>query len=195
MTDLRGALIGCGFFAVNQLHGWRDAKGGGLVAICDRDPARLKLVGDQFGIERRYTDAREMLATETARLRRHRHDRREPPSAGRTDAVAQTADDLPEALCADARRRQGHGRRRPRGRCAADGAREFPLAVADPGGQGHHRQRRDRHALFRARLVPVGLRRLCRPALPRQGQALHRRRSRRSCARRRALSVRRRRRR
>ena len=64
MADLRGGLIGCGFFAVNQLHGWRDAKGGGLVAICDRDPARLQLIGDQFGIERRYTDAREMLASE-----------------------------------------------------------------------------------------------------------------------------------
>lgn len=64
MADLRGVLIGCGFFAVNQLHGWRDAKGASIVAICDRDPARLKLVGDQFGIQRRYTDAAEMLSTE-----------------------------------------------------------------------------------------------------------------------------------
>ena len=24
MKELRGALIGCGFFAVNQLNGWRD---------------------------------------------------------------------------------------------------------------------------------------------------------------------------
>jgi predicted dehydrogenase len=64
MTDLRGAIIGCGFFAINQLEGWRDAKGAGLVAICDRDPERLKLVGEQFGIERRYTDAVEMLDKE-----------------------------------------------------------------------------------------------------------------------------------
>lgn len=64
MADLRGAIIGCGFFAVNQLHGWRDAQGAGLVAICDRDPARLQLVGDQFRIERRYTDAVAMLAAE-----------------------------------------------------------------------------------------------------------------------------------
>jgi predicted dehydrogenase len=64
MADLRGGLIGCGFFAVNQIHGWRDAKGADLVAICDRDPARLKLVGDQFGIGRRYTDAAAMLAGE-----------------------------------------------------------------------------------------------------------------------------------
>ena len=65
MAELRGALIGCGFFAVNQMHGWRDAAGATIGAICDRDPARLKMVGDQFGIERRYGDAAEMLAGET----------------------------------------------------------------------------------------------------------------------------------
>ncbi|OJF94400.1 Gfo/Idh/MocA family oxidoreductase [Pararhizobium antarcticum] len=62
MPDLRGALIGCGFFAVNQMHGWNDVQGAGIVAICDRDPERLKLVGDQFGIGRRYTDAGLMFA-------------------------------------------------------------------------------------------------------------------------------------
>jgi len=62
MTNLKGALIGCGFFAVNQMHGWRDAEGAEIVAICDRDPERLKLVGDQFDIERRYGDAAKMLA-------------------------------------------------------------------------------------------------------------------------------------
>ena len=53
MSELKGALIGCGFFAVNQMHAWRDVEGAEIVAICDRDPARLKAVGDQFGIERR----------------------------------------------------------------------------------------------------------------------------------------------
>ncbi|MDQ0390541.1 Gfo/Idh/MocA family protein [Labrys monachus] len=64
MADLRGALIGCGFFAVNQLHAWRDLPGASIVALCDRDPARLALVGDQFGIASRYADAAEMLAGE-----------------------------------------------------------------------------------------------------------------------------------
>jgi predicted dehydrogenase len=64
MTDLRGGLIGCGFFAVNQMHGWRDAEGGQIVAICDRDPERLRIVGDAFGIERRYTDAHKLLQQE-----------------------------------------------------------------------------------------------------------------------------------
>jgi D-apiose dehydrogenase len=57
MSELRGALIGCGFFAVNQMHGWREAKGASIIAICDRNPERLGLVGDQFGIERRYASA------------------------------------------------------------------------------------------------------------------------------------------
>ncbi len=64
MADLKGGLIGCGFFAVNQMHGWRDADGASIVAICDRDPERLRIVGEQFGIEQRYLDAAEMLANE-----------------------------------------------------------------------------------------------------------------------------------
>ena len=64
MAMLRGALIGCGFFAINHLHGWRDAKGVEIVAICDRSAERLRIVGDQFGIAARYQDAAEMLAKE-----------------------------------------------------------------------------------------------------------------------------------
>lgn len=62
MADLNGALIGCGFFAVNQMHAWQDVAGAKIVAICDRDPQRLKIVGDQFGIERRHSDAAQMFA-------------------------------------------------------------------------------------------------------------------------------------
>ncbi|BCG96626.1 Gfo/Idh/MocA family protein [Mesorhizobium sp. 131-2-1] len=65
MAGLRGALIGCGFFAVNQMHGWRDIEGASIVAICDRDAERLRIVGDQFGIARRYSDAAAMFANET----------------------------------------------------------------------------------------------------------------------------------
>ncbi|MER8843768.1 MULTISPECIES: Gfo/Idh/MocA family protein [Mesorhizobium] len=64
MAGLSGALIGCGFFAVNQMHAWRDIEGVSIVAICDRDPERLRLVGDQFGVARRYTDAAAMFAAE-----------------------------------------------------------------------------------------------------------------------------------
>ncbi|PZO78533.1 MAG: oxidoreductase [Mesorhizobium amorphae] len=63
----RGALIGCGFFAVNQLNAWRDlaARGGpGIVTLCDRDPARLAGAAKRFGIPRTYADAAEMLERE-----------------------------------------------------------------------------------------------------------------------------------
>ncbi|MGX9180211.1 Gfo/Idh/MocA family protein [Mesorhizobium sp. BHbdii] len=63
-AELRGALIGCGFFAVNQMHAWRDIAGASIVAICDRDSERLRIVGDQFGITRRYTDAAALFAAE-----------------------------------------------------------------------------------------------------------------------------------
>jgi D-apiose dehydrogenase len=64
MAELRGGLIGCGFFSINHLHGWRDIEGASIVALCDRDPARLALAGDQFGIARRYADAAQMLTDE-----------------------------------------------------------------------------------------------------------------------------------
>ncbi|SEI18149.1 Predicted dehydrogenase [Rhizobium tibeticum] len=62
MTELKGALIGCGFFAINQMHAWNDVEGARITAICDRDPERLKVVGDQFGIDRRYSDAEALFA-------------------------------------------------------------------------------------------------------------------------------------
>jgi len=57
---MRGALIGCGFFAQNQLHGWQGVAE--IVALCDRDPARLAEMAARFGITRTYRDAAEMFA-------------------------------------------------------------------------------------------------------------------------------------
>ncbi len=62
MARFKGALIGCGFFAVNQMHGWRDLADVEIVAICDRDAERLAIVGDQFAVARRYSSAEEMFA-------------------------------------------------------------------------------------------------------------------------------------
>jgi D-apiose dehydrogenase len=64
MKKLRGGLIGCGFFSINHLHAWRDIAGAAIGALCDRDPARLAIAGEQFGIAARYADAEEMLAKE-----------------------------------------------------------------------------------------------------------------------------------
>ncbi len=61
---LRGALIGCGFFAQNHLHAWRDLEGVEIVALCDADAERLDLSGKAFGISHLYSDAATMLAYE-----------------------------------------------------------------------------------------------------------------------------------
>jgi D-apiose dehydrogenase len=64
MKQLRGGLLGCGFFSINHLHAWRGVEGAAIVALCDRDPERLAIAGDQFGIAPRYADAEEMLSKE-----------------------------------------------------------------------------------------------------------------------------------
>lgn len=60
----RGALIGCGFFAQNHLHAWRNIDGADIVALCDADPRRLQATGAAFGITRLYGDAATMLKEE-----------------------------------------------------------------------------------------------------------------------------------
>ncbi len=58
----RGVLIGCGFFARNHMHGWSDAEGAEIVAVCDLDPVRAQAFAAEFGVARSYTDAAAMLA-------------------------------------------------------------------------------------------------------------------------------------
>jgi predicted dehydrogenase len=61
---LKGAVIGCGFFAQNHLHSWADLDDVEIVAVCDVDEAKAKLAAEKFGIARVYTSAEAMLATE-----------------------------------------------------------------------------------------------------------------------------------
>lgn len=56
------AVIGCGFFARNQMHAWQDIDGVELVALCDRDPGRLADAAQAFGVARSYTAAAQMFA-------------------------------------------------------------------------------------------------------------------------------------
>jgi predicted dehydrogenase len=60
----KGGLIGCGFFAQNHLHAWRDIDGADIVAICDRDSEKLSSTASAFGIRRTYDDAEAMLKAE-----------------------------------------------------------------------------------------------------------------------------------
>lgn len=67
MTDrIATAVIGCGFFAQNHLHSWKDLSSAGadLVAVCDRDPAKAKAAAEAFRAPHWYTDAEEMFRLE-----------------------------------------------------------------------------------------------------------------------------------
>jgi len=61
---LRGAVIGCGFFAANQINAWRDIAEAEIVALCDLDGERLREAGRRFGIGRLYQDAARLFADE-----------------------------------------------------------------------------------------------------------------------------------
>jgi predicted dehydrogenase len=63
----KAAVIGCGFFAQNHLHAWRDLAAEGVVelaALCDLDEARAAQAAKDFGMPRHYVDAAAMLAAE-----------------------------------------------------------------------------------------------------------------------------------
>ena len=62
---MRGALIGCGFFAANHLQAWRDLRKEGveLVAACDIDPTKAEAAASTFGL-RPYSDTAAMFREE-----------------------------------------------------------------------------------------------------------------------------------
>lgn len=61
---LKGALIGCGFFAQNQMHAWRMIDGARIVAVCDMDRDRRDRTARDFRVARIHDDALRMMATE-----------------------------------------------------------------------------------------------------------------------------------
>lgn len=62
MTRLKGAVIGCGFFAQNHLHGWLDIDEVEIVAVCDRDREKAAAAARTFGIAAVHSDPAEMFA-------------------------------------------------------------------------------------------------------------------------------------
>lgn len=49
---IRVGLIGCGFYAQNHLHAWRDlaTENVTLAAVCDRDESKARAAGEKFGV-------------------------------------------------------------------------------------------------------------------------------------------------
>jgi predicted dehydrogenase len=69
MLPIKVAVIGCGFYAQNHLHAWKDLakKGAALVAVCDLDSEKAKACGNKFDAAW-YTDAHAMLSSEEINL-------------------------------------------------------------------------------------------------------------------------------
>ena len=65
MADLRGGLVGCGFFAANHLHGWRHVEGAEIVAVCDLTEDRAEARAKEFGIAATYSEPEAMLEAES----------------------------------------------------------------------------------------------------------------------------------
>jgi len=64
-SRLRAGLIGCGFYARNHLHAWRDlADDVDLVAVCDRDEGKAEEAAKAFDVPRFYGDAARMFENE-----------------------------------------------------------------------------------------------------------------------------------
>ncbi len=58
---MKVGVIGCGFFAQNHLHAWRDIEGVDVVALCDNDQSKLFATSKEFKIRRQFTDAVELF--------------------------------------------------------------------------------------------------------------------------------------
>ncbi|CCV08558.1 putative oxidoreductase protein [Mesorhizobium metallidurans STM 2683] len=62
---IRIGVIGCGFYAQNHLHAWKElaAEGAQLAAVCDIDAGKAEAAGRAFGVPS-YADAAIMFASE-----------------------------------------------------------------------------------------------------------------------------------
>ena len=64
MILYKSALLGCGPRGREHAQAYKYVKNGKLVAICDLNEQRLNALGNEFGIDRCYTDIHEMLDKE-----------------------------------------------------------------------------------------------------------------------------------
>lgn len=62
---MKGALIGCGFFAQNHMNAWGALDEVEIVAVCDLDLAKAKSMAAAFGIARVYDDPEKLFETKT----------------------------------------------------------------------------------------------------------------------------------
>ncbi|ART63232.1 Gfo/Idh/MocA family protein [Kushneria marisflavi] len=58
---MKGALIGCGFFAENQMKAWQSLPEVEIVAVCDPDPARREHFQTHFGVTQTFAEAQALF--------------------------------------------------------------------------------------------------------------------------------------
>jgi len=61
---LKGAIIGCGFFAHNHMQAWNEIKNIKIVAVCDLDKKKALSFSKKFKIAHYYTDINKLLDEE-----------------------------------------------------------------------------------------------------------------------------------
>ncbi len=61
---LKGAIIGCGFFAHNHMQAWNEIKNIEIVAVCDLDKKKAISFSKKFKIAHYYTDINNLLDSE-----------------------------------------------------------------------------------------------------------------------------------
>ena len=61
---LKGAIIGCGFFAYNHMQAWNEIKNIEIVAVCDLDKKKAISFSKKFKIAHYYTDINKLLDLE-----------------------------------------------------------------------------------------------------------------------------------
>ena len=64
----KSAFLGCGGRARGHAQAYQHVEGGQIVAICDMNEELLNSFGDDFGVEKRYTDLHQMLERESPDL-------------------------------------------------------------------------------------------------------------------------------
>ncbi|MCG8653900.1 MAG: Gfo/Idh/MocA family oxidoreductase [Pirellulales bacterium] len=64
MSDLKGVVVGAGYFSQFHFDAWSRIKEVDLVAVCDLDEDAAEATAKQYGIARHYTDFDQMLAVE-----------------------------------------------------------------------------------------------------------------------------------
>ncbi len=75
---IRWGVIGLGWFGEIHAETLADMPGIELAAVCTRRPQRLAEVADRFGVPKRYTDYRDLLADPVDRRGRHHHAHQRP---------------------------------------------------------------------------------------------------------------------